>query len=207
MNSLIRRVERQTPFNVKRGLVHFTIGCGISITGLLLSHYMIILILAFLAVIWILVDLLRMRFAKLGVLFHSCFSAFLRDYERTRLTGATFLLIGSLLSFVVFDNQVAALSVSFLAVGDPLAHLVRDKLNKASTFNRYLAETSACIAGCVIVGFLLQHFSIMSVNLAPMFAGAVIASAVQGIPFPIDDNLTIPLCSGVTMWLIQILSG
>jgi diacylglycerol kinase (CTP) len=207
MDSLMRRVERQTPFNVKRALVHFATGFAISIAGLLLSHYLLMYMLVSLAAIWLLVDLFRMQVARFGDLFNSYFAPFLRDYEKSRLTGASFLLVGSLVSFLVFENQIAALSVSFLAVGDPLAHLVRDRLNRSNTVVRFLAETLACLAGCVVVGLLLVHYGNLSVNPIYMFAAAVVGAIVQGLSLPIDDNLTMPLCAGATIWITRTLFG
>lgn len=207
MNYLMSRVERQTPFNIKRGLVHFAVGLSIVITGFRLSHSLLLLILIPVSLIWLSTDLLRMRFTRLGVLFNACFAPFLRDYERSRLTGASFLLIGSSVVFTLFNREIAVLAVSFLAVGDPLAHFVRDKLGKTDERTRSLVEALACLSGCVIVAVLWLNVAHMSISLASVVAGVVTATIIQSLPLPIDDNLTMPICTGGIMLLAQLLSG
>jgi glycerol-3-phosphate acyltransferase PlsY len=205
MNYLTRHVERQIPFNIRRGLVHFAVGLSIAIAGFRLLHSLLLSILIPLSLIWLSIDLARMRFTRLGVFFNACFAPFLRNYERSRLTGASFLLVGNLVTFILFNEEIAILAVSFLAVGDPLAHFVRDRLGQTDTYTRSLVEALACLSGCTIVAVLWLNLANMSISLASVVTGVMTATIIQSLPLPIDDNLTMPVCAGAMMWIVQIL--
>jgi dolichol kinase len=205
MKALFRRNQPATPFNIKRGLMHVIVGLGIATVGFLLSRPLFLSILITVSVLWCAVDLLRLRFAKLGNLFVKSFALLLREYEKSRVTGATFLLLGCLISFIIFDKETAVLAVSFLAVGDPLAHLVKDKLIKNPSIYRLIGEAAACLIASSGVGLLWWYYAGFSASIGVIGAGAVTASLVQSLSVPPDDNFTIPILAGLVMWLTALI--
>ncbi|OGN90239.1 MAG: hypothetical protein A2Z74_06475 [Chloroflexi bacterium RBG_13_46_9] len=207
MNALLRRNHYSTPFNAKRGLVHLVVGLSIGIACFQLSRPVLLSILIPVTIAWLLTDILRMSFARLSVIFTVVFAPFLRDYEKSRLTGASFLLMGCSLSYVIFDKEIAALAISFLAVGDPLAHFVRDRLSKSRIVFQSAGEAAACFIACITIGLLWQHYANLTLDVITISIGAVTAAVVQSLSLPLDDNFTIPLCTSGLMWITQMLSG
>lgn len=207
MNALLMRNQYSTPFNAKRGLVHLVVGLSISIACFQLSRPLLLSILIPVTIAWLLIDFLRMHFTRLSVIFAVVFSPFLRDYEKSRLTGASFLLIGCSLSYVIFNKEIAALAISFLAVGDPLAHFVKDRLGKSRIIFQSAGESAACFIACIAVGLLWLHYANLTLDVISISVGAITAAVVQSLSLPLDDNFTIPLCTSGLMWITQMLSG
>ncbi len=207
MNALLRRNQYSTPFNAKRGLVHLVVGLSISIACFQLSRTILFSILIPVTTAWVLTDLLRMRFTRLSVIFAVVLAPFLRDYEKSRLTGASFLLIGCSLSYVIFNKEIAALAISFLAVGDPLAHFVKDRLGKSRIVFQSAAEASACFIACFAIGLLWRYYANLTLDVISISVGAITTAVVQSLSLPLDDNFTIPLCASGLMRITQLLSG
>ena len=207
MRGLLRRNHYSTPFNAKRGLVHLIVGLSISIACFQLSRPILLSILIPVTIAWVLIDFLRMSFTRLSVIFTIVFAPFLRDYEKSRLTGASYLLVGSSLSYLIFNKEIATLAISFLAVGDPLAHFVKDRLGKSRIVFQSAGEAAACFAACITTGLLWRYYADLTLDVISIGAGAIAAAIVQSLLLPLDDNLTIPLCTGGLMWITQMLSG
>jgi dolichol kinase len=189
--------------NLKRGLVHIAAGLFIAAVASVASRPLMILLLGLLTGVFIVVDLIRLRWKQLNLFYTMMFGMFMREYEIKRVTGASFLLLGSLVSMVLYGNEITVLAVSFLAIGDPLAHFAEDRWGKTRIGRKTLQGGIACFIGCAIIG-LLWYSNARDVSLAVVFTGAVAASITHLLPVDIDDNLTIPVLSGGAMWLLRL---
>ena len=151
----------------------------------------------------LILELIRFRNSSINRWVFLHFSALLRDAEISRLTGTSYLLIASLVAFLAFPKEIAVASLSFLAVGDAVADMVGKKLGKRKLFDKTLEGTLACLASCIAVGFAL-HYTVTDIRLPVILTGALVATAVEAVPLPINDNLTMPLSAGVVMMLMQL---
>ena len=192
------------PNNVRRGLAHILLGLAISALTFYLPRPLVLFIIGLATFIVLLVDLLRFRIAFINRVFQAFFKSFLRDYESSRLLGASYLFVGSLFSLTVFSREVAVLAISFLAVGDALATIIGERIGKISLFKKNLEGILVCLAGCLIVGFIWRYTAI-DLPVPVIITGAVGAAVAEGLPLPFDDNLTIPLLSGLVMTIIGLL--
>jgi dolichol kinase len=154
---------------------------------------------------WILVTLtaaaLAMEFLRLahpGVAgwFGRIFGPMLKKHEKRSLTGSTYLLVSSTACFFLFDGIVAVAAVTFLILGDTAAALVGRRWGKKRFFNKSLLGTSACLLVCLLVGLLLP-----GLPRRVGAAGALSATIFELLPVPLDDNLVVPLTSGLLMSL------
>jgi len=189
--------------NLRRGMVHIAAGLLIAALALVISRPVMILILGIFTGAFLIFDLIRLRWPRLNIFFTMMFGMFMRDYEAKRLSGATFMFLGALISMVLYGNHITVLSMSFLAIGDPLAHFVDYRWGKTKLGRKTLQGAIACFAGCVIIG-LLWYANALHVSLATIFTGAAAAAIVHLLPVDIDDNLTIPALSGGAMWLLSL---
>ena len=69
-------------------------------------------------------DLTRINLPLFNRYFLRFLSPFLKKTEDRRITGVTYMLIATVIAFLVFDQTVAVVVLLFLAVGDPVAALV-----------------------------------------------------------------------------------
>jgi glycerol-3-phosphate acyltransferase PlsY len=188
---------------LKRGFVHVFAGLSIAILAFLLPKSVMLLLVGSVTFVFLLIDLGRLTLSWLNERFQYLFKPFLRDYEASRLTGASCLLVACLVSITVFNREVAVLAISFLAIGDSLAGVVNEHLRKTGPGRRTLLVISSCFLGCFVAG-LVWYYIGLNVSLMVVIIGAVCAAIVESLPLPIDDNITIPLLSGTIMWLIQL---
>ena len=148
-------------------------------------------------------DLVRFRTPYLNRLFLRWLSPFLKNDEASKITGATYLLIATVLCFLVFDQTIAVTALLFLALGDPVAGLVGERTPGPRVFGKSPGGTAAFILVSLAVVIALTAGGVIQYHWA-LVAGAVIAGLVELAPIPVDDNLTIPLVSGLFMNLVLV---
>jgi len=124
----------------------------------------------------------------------------LKKEEGFRLTGTTYLLLASLIVFLLFDKYVAIASLFFLSIGDLMATVIGQKFGKRRAFNKSLEGSLACLASCLLIGMTMTIVGPVMV-LPVAIVGAATATIVEFLPIPIDDNLTIPSFSAGIMTL------
>jgi len=186
-----------------RAFVHVTVGLGISIAAFTLPHAWTLFLVGTATFVFLSIDLVRLRWAWAGDLFLRVFAPYLRDYEAQRLTGASYLLVAATVTIAAFPRDVAVLAISLLAVGDPLARVVRERFGRRRFFGKTVEGFLACLAGGAAAG-IVWHYVGLDLQAGTIIMGVVVASLVQSLPLPVDDNLSMPVIAGATMWLAQM---
>lgn len=119
---------------------------------------------------------------------------FTREYEKRRVAGYALALIGAAITAWAFDPFVAVPALLMLTIADPVSGILsRDELAFKQGFV-LLATFGICLAIA----------SILRVPFVPALAGAGAATLADGMKPTIagrvvDDNLTIPIASGLAM--------
>ncbi len=187
-----------------RGTFHTVSGFSISAAVLLLPKDLFLLELGILTLTFVAFDLIRLRVRAANRWFFRVYPPAIRRSERARLTGASYLLIGSLITVVLFERDIAAIALSFVAIGDPVAGVIGRHFGTRRLFGKSLEGDLSCLAACVVLG-LIYHYTGLSVSLLSVLVSAVGATAVEAISLPVDDNLTMPLFAGALMTVMQLL--
>jgi diacylglycerol kinase (CTP) len=150
------------------------------------------------------IDIIRLQHQFIKIIFLDLFGPLLRRHEITALTGATYLMISSLLCILLFDPFVAIASISYLVIGDALAAMVGRSIGRTKFFMKSFEGAGAGLIGCLAVGLLIMHLPYSNLSLLKMLAGAVTAVTIELLPIPLDDNIRVPLSAGAVMqWLIK----
>jgi dolichol kinase len=137
------------------------------------------------------------------IIFLDIFGPLLRKHEISALTGATYMMISSLACFLLFEDSVAMLAISYLIIGDSLAAIVGRSIGRPLIFGKSLEGTGAGLAGCIVVGTAIMFLPKVQLSLTQVLLGAVVAMAVELLPIPLDDNIRIPLASGAFMHFLS----
>jgi dolichol kinase len=148
------------------------------------------------------VDLVRLSDHRLRRFFLQLFRPLIRRHEEEHLLGSTHYMIAALLSVVVFDHEIAVAALLFLVLGDAAAAIVGKRYGRPMYWGKSPQGSIACFGVCLALGMLILR----SPELAAI--GALTATAAEAIPSPLDDNMRVPIFSGIAMQLAaRILQG
>jgi dolichol kinase len=120
-----------------------------------------------------------------------------RKEEENRMSGLAWTLSGSFLTILLFNNnKIVVLSFLYLAFGDAFAALVGKRFGKHKIlFNKSLEGSAACFVVCFIVGICLVSWPVA-------LAGALLATIIELIPWPLNDNFWMPLVSSTALTVL-----
>ena len=158
------------------------------------------LLLLSLVVLAVIVDLVRIHDHRVKRLFRSFFGGMIREHEQVNLLGGTYLLLAALLAIELFSRPVAAAAIGFTVLGDGLAAMVGRAYGRPFAFGKSWEGTLAGLAASLGWAAYLAASGFMPWSIA--ITGAVVASLIELLPIPLDDNLAITLFAGYTMKLL-----
>lgn len=109
--------------------------------------------------------------------------------------GAFFLILGCFLTIFLFSEKIAFASILILGISDAAATIIGKPFGKFKImYGRTMEGTTAFFFTSFLIISILFDYSI-----APFVA--TMACLAEYVP-NIDDNLTIPLLSGLTLWAL-----
>ena len=160
------------------------------------------------AFILLLVDFLRLRLTSVKSVFIVLFGSMLRRKELSTLTGASYLMLASLVCLLIFgmgpEGRVSGVFIAamgFLALGDTAAAIVGLSIGRVRIFRKTLEGTLAGLLVCLGVAWLVSILPGLDFPLGIGILGAVSASVVEALPIEVNDNVVIPLLSGMVMMI------
>ncbi|MDB9854117.1 hypothetical protein OAC91_02660 [Candidatus Marinimicrobia bacterium] len=184
---------------INRKIIHFSsILIPASYLWFIKDQYVMILLLSGLTILALILELLRNKLNFVNSLFNNIFFKMLRKNEQLgKLTGATWMLISSLIITVFFPIYIVVPALIYLSVGDSFAAII----GKAYPYGK-LGKKS--ITG-TISGFIFSSIFALLVNVTLpahiIILGSLIAMIVEASPIKLNDNLTIPIISALSMKL------
>ena len=172
-----------------------------------ITRELALMILVPLVVFSIVVDLSRYNHDSFGKLFYKIFGFLLRDHEKDHvkknLNGATYVLIAAVLTILIFPKVIAVSAFAILIVSDISAALIGRRFGKIKFLSKSLEGTSAFFISACIVILLAPKVSGLPIEFAIGFFAAFVGAIAENISYGYaDDNLTIPLSVGITMWAL-----
>lgn len=157
---------------------------------------------ALMGLVLALILLLAGEFARLELRLMPFLREVLRPDEDARQSSAVPLLVGSIIAFAAFDQNIAIAAVLMITIGDAAANWARarfDKKTKQPGFQLTHADLIEFAVNLMVAFLVLQDWNIA----LPM---ALIATVVESFSFKLDDNLTVPIASGfigqLIIWLL-----
>ncbi|HXV13556.1 MAG TPA: SEC59/DGK1/VTE5 family protein [Candidatus Krumholzibacteria bacterium] len=139
------------------------------------------------------IDLMRLGDHRLRRFFLQLFRPLIRRHEEEHLLGSTHYMIAALLSVVVFDHEIAIAALMFLVLGDAAAAIIGKRFGKPLFWGKSPQGSIACFVVCLGLGWPLLR----SPELAVI--GALAATVAEAMPSPLDDNMRVPIFSGIAM--------
>ena len=156
-------------------------------------------LLLILSIFSILIELFRFKIELINNIFKKFFNFMLRKNElKGSITGATWLIIGNLITVYLYPIYIAVPALIFLSIGDSFAALFGKKIPKLKIGNKSIIGTLAGIFSSLPIALLVNQ----ALPTHVLVIGAVTAMLVELLPLPLNDNLTIPILSGFIMIII-----
>ena len=147
------------------------------------------------------VEIGRARSERIRLVFDRATGLLLREHERHRWSGATWLLLSFLLVTLLFDAPIAIAAMWAVAVGDASAAIVGRTVGRyrIGQSRKSIEGSIACAIVSAIGASLVAHLS-----LASSIAAGISASVAEWPARPIDDNMRIGIAVGVGILLSRM---
>lgn len=205
-NTLALRSE----IHLTRKLWHMGTGLiGLSIYNQLeLEARQMGMFLLILGVVALAVEFARLNFSTINVIVLKFMKPFMRESERNSLSGFPFYALGAAISLLLFSEKIAILSILFLIFSDPISSFFGILYGKDKIITN--KSVQGCVAGflvCYSLTFLYgSYFYKPGIDLLifSIIAGAI-GTVSELCSVVIDDNLTIPVLSGLGLSVVNFI--
>lgn len=187
---------------VRKGIHLFAL--IIPVGYLFLSFPAVIFWLSVSAAVSILIDIARFRQWALWKWLSWILTPIIREHEiKGGFTGASYILVTSLCTIILFPKTIAVAAMVFIVIGDTAAALIGRLYGKHKLIGKKTIEGSAaCLVSVTLVSFLIPGLP------TPVgIIGAVAATLAEAFSGKIDDNMTVPLISGLAMLMVMRFMG
>lgn len=135
---------------------------------------------------------------------------FIRKEELDKPTGLSYMCFGFWLLILLFEREVAILTLLFVMLGDPFAAYIGIKYGKDKIGDKTVQGFLACFAICAVVAFVflkLNDFNSSRLVYVSLLS-ALIASGAELVQInKVDDNLSMPVISGFLLTLLFSLTA
>jgi dolichol kinase len=174
----------------------------------------------FLLFISLLIEYFRLRETPFGSWFSDSFGSMMRTEEKKQLTGATYVLGGSLIcSLVSLYNEVAAVScflcLTLFILGDAVAAIVGKAFGRIKVGNKTVEGGVGCFLFCVLTtGFIFPELPAFTdfwggeISIVQIFLISASIAILEFFPikfrgFALNDNLYVPGLSSAIAIMIR----
>jgi dolichol kinase len=124
-----------------------------------------------------------------------------RSKEKDKLSGTSYFLIGSIIAISIFSKEVASAAILMTTFGDSAAALVGISYGKRWIKNLPDRAWEGVISEFfvnLVIGYLFLSNWIVALTMA------LVATIIETLIYKLDDNLIIPLFSGLAGQLVLI---
>ena len=160
-----------------------------------------LIFLSFMLIFCFFIEVFRTQYLILHRFFKKYLHFMMRDFERKgEITGATWVFTGSLITIILIPKPFCIVALFFLAVGDTFAALIGINYPFLKIGRKTLSGSIACFCTCCIIGLLFS----CGLDKPTIILGALIATLTELSSMKINDNLSIPIFSGLSMYFYNI---
>ncbi|MFH1316282.1 MAG: hypothetical protein ABII01_02080 [Candidatus Woesearchaeota archaeon] len=185
---------------ILRKSIHFLLGAVIIIIGLSIKNRFeieSILLAIFIALIaFIILDYLRIELNWKIPIYHH----FMRTKEKDKFNALIMGLIATLIIFKFYDYNIALAALAMAILSDAAAALMGKKFGGPKLFRNktYVGSISALITNLIVGVIILPKILI----IIPM---ALVATFTELSVHKLDDNLIVPLMTGLAGQIIYLM--
>ena len=158
---------------------------------------------------FLIADVARFLHPAAKKLFYSLFGWLLRAHERSdgamHLTGATYVLLSATICVWLFPKLITVTSFAILIISDSSAALIGRKFGTHRFLKKTREGALAFYVSALIVVAVTPKVAYVPLEYAIGAVAAMVGTFAESLSILVDDNLTIPLAIGTSLWLMYIL--
>ena len=192
-------VAEKTQPKGPRELIHIGSFLLTFVSTYLLGTFLLATLIIIVTLLYTLSEIARIRGINLPVLSAVTWRAANKTELYEFATAPIFFAFGIAVSLLVFAAPICYAAIAVLTLGDGGAHLFGMKFGKHPLPTNKGKSVEGTIAGfvCAFLGALFF--------LNPLMAliAAAVGMLIEGLPNPLNDNLLLPLVSGIVLVLIM----
>lgn len=207
---VVKVIREKKDLHIPRKIWHSVPGIGISLIAYfdVMPMYSLTILLGLAFLVSATVEILRLNYRQLNRWTIRLSRHIIRRSELKQITGTPYYLGAAFLVFMIFNKDIAILSLMYLAIGDPIASAFGISFGQDGykfKNGKSVVGTVACGAFCMVfsmfygiaAGWDLKQIFLMS------FFGSIAAALSETFAIEdVNDNLFIPLVSALTLAVV-----
>ena len=198
-------IEHDYRIEVIRKVIHL-ISLSIPIVYYFLPKSTMLIFLIPLTVSFFFVDIARYYHRSVEEWFYKFFGFLLRkresDKKRKTLNGATYVLISALICVIIFPKIITITSFSILIISDITSALIGRRFGKHRFIAKSLEGSTAFFVSALVVIAVTPKIDYHINEYLIGTVAALIGTVVEALPAQIDDNFSVPISVGASLWLL-----
>ncbi len=190
---------------MKRPFFHFLGGLIFPVIYYFNTRKVVLLCTLVLLIVILLFEWARKKYPVLNAWLFTYCAGFFKPQEKSGLTGMPFFVGGALITIALYDKSLAITALCFLTFGDVTAALVGKKYGKHKILAPKSLEGSMAfflVTGAVGL-FLKNYYFPDYLSNSSILIAAFIATLIESLPAYLDDNLTVPVLTGLALQLLR----
>lgn len=158
----------------------------------------------------VIIDFGRYFIPSLSKFIHKYFGFIMREHEfdanKKNLNGASYVFIAATLTLWIFPKVIFISAFSMLIICDIAAALIGRRFGRRKFLAKSLEGTLAFFVFAVIVVLFTPKLEWSYIEYLIGIVGGAVGAIIENVSYGwADDNLTIPVSIGLTMWGLYIL--
>ena len=161
-----------------------------------------LIVLASFLIFCFFIEIYRKNSLILSKIFSNWFEFMMRDKEKKgEITGATWVFVGSLFTILLVPDPFNIISLLFLSFGDTFAAIIGIKFPYLKLGKKTLSGSIAGFFACLSIGLVID----IPIAFEIILLGAFMAMFIEILPLPVNDNVSIPIFSGLSMYYFSLI--
>ena len=208
LTEILPPIINKTPSHPKRNLsLHLGLREAIHTGSFLLTfvamyflgNILLASLILFVTLLYTLSEVARIRETNIPILSEITWKAANKTELYEFATSPIFFALGIAFALLIFPEPISYVAITVLTLGDGGAHIFGMKFGKTPL----PSNKGKSIEG-TIAGFLFAFLgALLFVDPLKALVAAAVGMLVEGLPNPINDNLALPLVSGLILLLIM----
>ena len=161
-----------------------------------------LILLTPISIIFITLDLLRIKNQMVRDTYNFFFKSITRDKENKRLTGASYVFMASTITIFLFPETIAIAALMIMSISDTFAAIIGKTYGSIFIREKTIEGSVSFLIASLAIVLLFPDLNIIISILC------VFATTIVELYTPINDNLSIPITfSGVYVFVDTLMKS